>query len=54
MEKFLWRLFAIVLFVCNIWSLMFLFVVQNPVSVSFWVLAMIGDWLYVRFEPTWL
>lgn len=54
MEKFLWRLFAAALFVCDIWSLIFLFVSEGLASVIFCALVLVANYLYFRFEPTWL
>ena len=54
MEKFFWRLFAIALFACDIWSIMFLFVSESVASTLFFALVLVANYLYFRFEPTWL
>jgi hypothetical protein len=54
MEKFLWNVGGVVLFVVNVWTMMICFASGQRL----WGLALIAiaglDWLYKEKRPTWL
>lgn len=54
MEKFIWNVLGVLLFVANVWAMMFCFVSGERL----WGLALIAlaglDWLYKEKRPVWV
>ena len=54
MEKFIWNALGVLLFVANIWAIMFCFASGERM----WGLALLAlagiDWLYKEKRPVWL
>ena len=54
MEKFLWNTLGAILFVANIFSLLFCALIGSTMWCVALIVVVILDGIYVRCRPTWL
>jgi hypothetical protein len=54
MEKFLWNVGGVVLFLLNTWCLMIALVSDNRVLGLALIALAAADWFYKEKRPTWL
>jgi hypothetical protein len=54
MEKFLWNVCGIVLFLLNTWCLMIALMSNNRIWGFALIALAFADWLYKEKRPTWL
>lgn len=54
MEKFIWNVIGILLFVANVWAMVFCFASGDRLWGLVLIVLAFLDWLYAKKRPVWL